>query len=88
LWWTKWHWDRFSPSTSVSPVNSHSTDCSATIIIIIIIIPQHSKTRNAARDTHKSAPNIRKKWQRCGKKYKKIITGHGEKKILKKCAVK
>jgi hypothetical protein len=25
LWWTKWHWGRFSPSTSVSPANSHST---------------------------------------------------------------
>jgi hypothetical protein len=33
----KWHWDRFSPSTSVSPGNSHSTDCSTFIIIIIII---------------------------------------------------
>jgi hypothetical protein len=38
LWWTKWHWDRFSPSTSVSSANSHSTDCSTFIIIIIIII--------------------------------------------------
>jgi hypothetical protein len=28
LWWAKWHWDRFSPGTSVSPANSHSTDCS------------------------------------------------------------
>jgi hypothetical protein len=27
FWWTKWHWGRFSPSTSVSPANSHSTDC-------------------------------------------------------------
>jgi hypothetical protein len=29
--------DRFPPSTSVSPPNSHSTDCSTIIIIIIII---------------------------------------------------
>jgi hypothetical protein len=36
LWWTKWHWGRFSPSTSVSPANPHSTDCSTVIIIIII----------------------------------------------------
>jgi hypothetical protein len=28
LWSTKWHWGRFPPSTSVSPANSHSTDCS------------------------------------------------------------
>jgi hypothetical protein len=32
LWWTKWHRGRFSPSTSVSPDNSHSTDCSTLII--------------------------------------------------------
>jgi hypothetical protein len=25
---TKWHWGKFSPSTSVSPANSHSIDCS------------------------------------------------------------
>jgi Tfp pilus assembly protein FimT len=27
-WWTKWHWGRFSPSTSVSTANYHSRDCS------------------------------------------------------------
>jgi hypothetical protein len=32
LWWTKWQWVRFSPSTSVSPVN-HSTDRSTLNII-------------------------------------------------------
>jgi hypothetical protein len=37
LWWTKRHWGRFSPSTSVSPAK-HPTDCSTLIIIIIIII--------------------------------------------------
>jgi hypothetical protein len=26
LWWTKWHWGRFSRSTSVSSA-THSTDC-------------------------------------------------------------
>jgi hypothetical protein len=33
LWWTKWRWGGFSPSTLVSPANSHSTDCSTLIII-------------------------------------------------------
>jgi hypothetical protein len=33
LWWTKWHWSRFSPSILVSHVNFHSTD-SYTIITI------------------------------------------------------
>jgi hypothetical protein len=32
LWWTKWHWGRFSPNTSVSPANFHSTDCSTLIV--------------------------------------------------------
>jgi hypothetical protein len=32
LWWTKWHWGRFSPSTLVSPANPHSTDCSIIIV--------------------------------------------------------
>jgi hypothetical protein len=41
LWWTKWHWGRFSPSTSVVPANLHSTTCSTIIIIIIIIIIYH-----------------------------------------------
>jgi hypothetical protein len=27
-WWRKWLWGRFSPSTSVSPANLHSTNCS------------------------------------------------------------
>jgi hypothetical protein len=38
LWWTKWHWGRFSPSTSDAPATSHSIDCSTFIFIIIIII--------------------------------------------------
>jgi hypothetical protein len=28
LWWTKWRWGRFSPSTPVSPANFHSTNYS------------------------------------------------------------
>jgi hypothetical protein len=32
LWWKKWRWDRFSPSTSVFPANSHSTKYSIPII--------------------------------------------------------
>jgi hypothetical protein len=31
LWWTKWHWGRLSPSTSVSPAN-HSNNFSIIII--------------------------------------------------------
>jgi hypothetical protein len=32
LWWTKRYWGRFSPSTSVSPANLHSTNFSIIII--------------------------------------------------------
>jgi hypothetical protein len=32
LWCTKWHWGRFSPSTSVSLANHHSTNFSIIII--------------------------------------------------------
>jgi hypothetical protein len=38
LWCTKWRWGRFSPSTSVSPVNLHSTSCS-TIILRVLRFP-------------------------------------------------
>jgi hypothetical protein len=43
LWWTKRHWSRFSPSTSVSPAN-HSTDFS----IIIITWGWHNRPLVAA----------------------------------------
>jgi hypothetical protein len=33
LWWTKWRWGRFSPSTSVSPANLHFTNFSTITII-------------------------------------------------------
>jgi hypothetical protein len=33
LWWTRWRWGRFSPSTSVSPANLHSTSWSTIILI-------------------------------------------------------
>jgi hypothetical protein len=33
LWWTKWHLNRFSPSTSVSPANLHSTNCFTITIV-------------------------------------------------------
>jgi hypothetical protein len=33
LWWTKWRWGRFSPSTSVSPANLYSTNFSTITII-------------------------------------------------------
>jgi hypothetical protein len=55
LWWTKWHWGKFSPSTSVSPANSHSTDC-ATFIIIIYhpgLVQQAKVVTDVARNPKK-----------------------------------
>jgi hypothetical protein len=40
LWWTKWRWGRFSLSTSVSPANLHSTNCSTIILIYHLGIVQ------------------------------------------------
>jgi hypothetical protein len=48
LWWTKWHWESFSPNTSVSPTNSRSIDRST---LIIIIIP-HPETYNRQVSPH------------------------------------
>jgi hypothetical protein len=33
LWWAMWRWGKFSPSTSVSPSNLHSTNFSTITII-------------------------------------------------------
>jgi hypothetical protein len=42
LWWTEWRWGRFSPTTSISPANSHSTDCSIVIIIYHLGLVQYA----------------------------------------------
>jgi hypothetical protein len=44
LWSTKWHWGRFPQSISVSPANSHSTDCS-TLIIYHLGLVQYASGR-------------------------------------------
>jgi hypothetical protein len=36
LWWTKWRLGRFSPSTSVSPANFHSTNCSILYLLGLV----------------------------------------------------
>jgi hypothetical protein len=38
LRWTRWYWDRFSLSASVSPASSQSTDCSALIIYHPVLV--------------------------------------------------
>jgi hypothetical protein len=43
LWWTMCHCGRFSPSTSVSPANSHFTDRSTIIFIYHLGLVQQAK---------------------------------------------
>jgi hypothetical protein len=60
LWWTKQHWGRFSPSTSVSPASQHSTDVS----IIIITRGWHNRPigdRSAEWTQLDSTPHYSKK---------------------------
>jgi hypothetical protein len=62
LWWTKWHWGRFSSSTSVSPSNSHSTDCSTFIIIYHPGLVQYTnKWRTYQVDSASPRPKKQKK---------------------------
>jgi hypothetical protein len=45
LWWTKWHWGRFSPSTSVSLASRHSTK----FFILIITQGRYSRSIGGRR---------------------------------------
>jgi hypothetical protein len=45
LWWTNWRWGRFSPSTSVSPANFHSTKFS----ILTITLGRYNKPVSGRR---------------------------------------
>jgi hypothetical protein len=51
LWWTKWHWGRFSPSTSVSPANSHSPNA-----------PQHHHISSGAGTVGQTVAAVPTKW--------------------------
>jgi hypothetical protein len=58
LWWTKWLWNRFSPSTSVSPANLHSTNFS---IIIITYHPGLVQQASSGRSTQSPTAQMEKK---------------------------
>jgi hypothetical protein len=59
LWWTKWSWGRFSPSTSVSPANLHSTNFST---ITITYHPGLVQQASSGRSTQSPTSLIKKKW--------------------------
>jgi hypothetical protein len=60
LWWTKWRWGRFSPSTSVSPANLYSTNLST---ITITYHPGLVQWASSGRSIKSSTPLIKKKIQ-------------------------
>jgi hypothetical protein len=61
LWWTKWHWGRLSPSTSVSSANYHSTDCSTFVIIRRWYSRPISGRRTKWTQSHPTPRNKKKK---------------------------
>jgi hypothetical protein len=61
LWWTKWRWGRFSPSTSVSPANLYSANLST---ITITYDPGLVQQANSGLSTQSLTPQIKKKkWE-------------------------
>jgi hypothetical protein len=60
LWWTKWRWGRFSPSTSVSPANLHSTNFST---ITLTYHPGLVQYASSGRSTQSPTAQIKKKLQ-------------------------
>jgi hypothetical protein len=57
-YWTKWRWGRFSPSTSVSPANHHSTNF---YTITITYHPGLVQQGSSGRSTQSSTAHIKKK---------------------------
>jgi hypothetical protein len=49
VWWTKWYWGRISPSTSVSPANLHSTNCSTVTIIYHLWLVQEVSSGHSTK---------------------------------------
>jgi hypothetical protein len=58
LWWTKWSWGRFSPSTWVSLANLHSTNFST---ITITYHPGLVQKASSGRSTQDPTAQIKKK---------------------------
>jgi hypothetical protein len=58
LWWTKWRWGMFSPSTSVSPANLHSTNFST---ITITYHPGLVQQASSGRSTQSPTAQLKKK---------------------------
>jgi hypothetical protein len=58
LWWTKWHWDRFLPSTSVFSSQFHYTGAplpGKTKKLIIFITGLHNKPQGCGTSVASAA---------------------------------
>jgi hypothetical protein len=64
--WTKWRWGRFSPSTSVSPANLHSTNCSTITLIYHLGLYNRPEVAVVPGDVsptpHKKKPSRKPAW--------------------------
>jgi hypothetical protein len=69
LWWTKWRWDRYSPSNSVSPAKLHSTNFST----IPITITRGWNNRPVVAAVPKVPPHKLKKKKKKGRPRKRIM---------------
>jgi hypothetical protein len=60
LWWIKWRWGRFSPCTSISLANLHSTNCYTITIICHLGLVQKANSGRSAEWTqsHLTKNNI------------------------------
>jgi hypothetical protein len=61
LWWTKWRWGRFSPNTSVSSANLHSTNFSAVTITYHPGLVQLASSGRSTKRLSLTPPRIKKK---------------------------
>jgi hypothetical protein len=75
LWWTKWLWDGFSPSTSVSLANLHSTN----FLTITITFHPGLIVANSGRSANSLTNSLKKKesYRMCIKDYEIEIGGQG-----------
>jgi hypothetical protein len=62
LWRTKWHWGRFSPSTSVSLANFHSTKCTTITFIYNLGLVQQANKGHSAEWTQSHPTKNNKKY--------------------------
>jgi hypothetical protein len=67
LWWTKWRWARFSPRTSLSPANLHSTNCSTIPMIYHLGLVQQASSDCTKNTAQRGIVELLMNWKELGK---------------------